>query len=264
MPPRVDAVDYRLATATLGAGPRVVLVHGFTQSASSWARLVTPLAKAHQVVCVDLPGHGGSSKVAVANLSQAATLVGLAGGRATYVGYSLGARTCLTLALASPDLVEALVLVGGTAGIVDPAERAQRRAADEKLAESIEAGGEEGLDDFLGRWLAGPLFAHLRPEQAGLEARRHNTAAGLASSLRTCGAGTQEPTWDRLGSLTMPVVVVAGERDPKFSLLGADLVGAIGANARLHLLPGVGHAVPFEAPDAFTNLLLDVLAETPP
>ena len=118
-----------------------------------------------------------------------------------------------------------------------------------------EAGGRDGLEAFLARWLAGPLFAHLTPEQADLPARRLHTPAGLAASLRTCGAGAEAPRWDRLGELSMPVLVVVGERDERFRRIGEDLVAGIGENADLAVVPGAGHAVPFEAPGAFLALL---------
>lgn len=238
-----------------GRAPRVVLAHGFTQTGRSWDRLAGALSVCREVVCVDLPGHGMSADRSVRDLGEAAALVGETGGPASYVGYSLGGRTCLALALDQPALVERLVLVGATAGIANEEERARRRAADEALAADIEAGGREGLDAFLGRWLAGPLFAHLGAEQADLPARRWNTPTGLAASLRTCGAGAQKPRWDRLGELSMPVLVVVGERDERFRRVGEDLVAGIGRNAELAVVPGAGHAVPFEAPRAFLALL---------
>ena len=156
------------------------------------------------------PGHGGSAAVR-ADLGAAAALLGATAGEATYVGYSMGGRLCLHLALARPDLVERLVLVSTTAGIEDPDDRAARRAADERLATSLE---HDGLDAFLHRWVAQPLFATL--PDPGLEDRRRNDVAGLASSLRLAGTGTQEPLWDRLPALTMPVLVVAGALDATF------------------------------------------------
>ncbi|MDA8295762.1 MAG: alpha/beta fold hydrolase [Actinomycetota bacterium] len=250
-----------LSAITSGDGPTLVLVHGFTQSARSWRRVEPHLPAGYRRVAIDLPGHGGSSEVAVAHLDEAARLVGERGGRATYVGYSLGGRTCLRLALTSPALVQRLVLVGATAGLGDDAERARRRAADEALASELEAGGDAGVEGFLERWLAGPLFAHLSPEQADLPARRDNRAAGLAASLRTCGTGTQPPSWEVLGQLAMPVLVVAGERDERFAALGRAMVEAIGDNARLALIQGAGHAACFEAPERFGALLGEFLAE---
>ncbi|HWD45451.1 MAG TPA: alpha/beta fold hydrolase, partial [Actinomycetota bacterium] len=111
-----------------GGGGRVVLVHGFTQTLASWGAVGGRLARRWEVVRVDLPGHGGSGGIQV-GFEEAAGLVGEAGGRAAYVGYSLGGRLCLRLALDRPDLVPALVLIGASPGIADPGGRAERRAA---------------------------------------------------------------------------------------------------------------------------------------
>lgn len=257
-----------LAAETAGAGRRVVLVHGFTQTGRSWRRVATLLAPAHEVVTVDLPGHGGSGRVRARDLESTAALLGQTCGQAAYVGYSLGGRCCLTLALARPDLVDHLVLVGATAGIEDPAERAARRAADEARAATLDPkDGSPGIGvaEFLASWLAGPLFSHLDHDQADVAARLANDGPGLASSLRTAGTGTQTPSWDRLGELEMPVEVVTGSLDERFGALGERIARAVGANARHHVLPGVGHAAPFEDPEAFAALLSGLLdrAERP-
>ena len=110
----------RLHAERSGAGaPRLVLVHGFTQTGRSWSTIAADLARDHEVVLVDAPGHGGSGAVD-ADLPAGAALLGQAGGRGVYVGYSMGGRLALHLALAEPALVDGLVLLGATAGIDDP------------------------------------------------------------------------------------------------------------------------------------------------
>ena len=154
--------------------------------------------------------------------------------------------------MARPELVERLVLVSTTAGLDDPAERAARRAADDALARSLEA---EGLDAFLDRWMAQPLFAGLPAGAAGVDARRENTAAGLAGALRSLGLGAQAALWERLAELAMPVLVMAGEHDDRYRRLASRLVAAIGPNATLRIVPGAGHACHLERPAAFLNAL---------
>jgi 2-succinyl-6-hydroxy-2,4-cyclohexadiene-1-carboxylate synthase len=247
-----------LAARSSGAGDRVVLVHGFTQTGRSWDRIAADLACDHEVVTVDAPGHGGSGAIH-ADLPTTATLLAATTGQATYVGYSMGGRICLHLALAHPELVTGLVLLGATAGIDDPGERAVRRAGDDALAAEIE---RDGVDTFLDRWLANPMFAGLPDDPAERAERRHNTAAGLAASLRLVGTGTQEPRWDRLGALTMPVLVLAGEHDAKFTELGRRLASSIGDNASFATVPGAGHAAHLEQPEAFVHLVREWLAQT--
>jgi 2-succinyl-6-hydroxy-2,4-cyclohexadiene-1-carboxylate synthase len=230
---------------------RVVLVHGFTQTLRSWGPVAARLAGRRQVIRVDLPGHGGSAGVRV-GFGEAAGLVGAAGGAGVYVGYSLGGRLCLRLALDRPDLVRGLVLVGASPGIADPGARAERRDADEALAEGIE---RDGVAAFLERWLAGPLFASLPAEAAGLDDRLANTPEGLASALRRLGTGVQEPLWERLGSLRPSVLLVAGALDAKFAAIAREMAAAIGPGPRVELVPGAGHAVHLERPDALAALI---------
>lgn len=236
---------------------RLVLVHGFTQTGRSWAPLLPALAGHFDVVTPDLPGHGAKADVH-AGIEEAARLLGEECGRGTYVGYSLGGRVALRLALDRPDLVERLVLVSASAGIEDGDDRAARREADLALAAAVE---EEGIDAFLAEWLAQPLFATLTAERAGLEARRENTAAGLASSLRLAGQGSMEPLWRNLLDLRMPVLVVAGELDEAYCLQAVHLGGWMGEVASLALVPMAGHACHLEQPERFTKLLLAFLGD---
>src|SRR3954447_20225907 len=91
-----------------GRGPRVVLVHGFAQNRNCWGPIATDLARDHEVTRLDVPGHGLSSSL-TAGLWEGADLIAERGGRATYLGYSMGARFALHVALAHPAVVDALV-----------------------------------------------------------------------------------------------------------------------------------------------------------
>jgi 2-succinyl-6-hydroxy-2,4-cyclohexadiene-1-carboxylate synthase len=228
----------------------LVLVHGFTQTRRSWDPLLPALA-GHDVVALDAPGHGTASDVRL-DLVDGGAWLAASGGRAVYAGYSMGGRFCLHAALADPAAVRGLVLISATGGIDDDDERGRRRAADDALADRIEA---IGVPAFLDEWLAQPLFAGLDDDAQGREARLENTAAGLASSLRLAGTGTQAPLWDHLGELQIPVLVIAGALDPKFVALAQRLRDAIPA-AELAIVEGAGHTVHLEQPERFLDVLL--------
>mgnify|MGYP000294796475 CR=1 FL=1 len=240
-----------------GTGDSIVLVHGFTQTRNCWGPIATDLETDHTVVRVDAPGHGMSSEM-MAGLRGGGRLIADQGGEAVYVGYSMGGRYLIHLALGNPELVRGLVLIGATAGIEDPAERAARAEADQATGRRVR---ELGLLEFLKAWVGAPMFAGLPPEHQFLMERMENTVEGLSNSVVQAGTGNQDPTWDHLDRLDMPVLVVAGADDEKYAALGERMVDSIGPNARLELIPGAGHAAHLERMPEFLDVLRSWLAE---
>jgi len=173
---------------------------------------------------------------------------------ATLGGYSLGGRVALRAALDRPGRFGRLVLVGATAGIADPAERARRRDADAALAARMEG---MTMEAFAKKWGALDVFATQPPEVRALAHadRLRNDPRALAAALRALGSGAMEPMWDRLGELALPVTLVAGDRDPKYVDLARRMAERI-AGAEVVVVPGAGHAVHLEDPDAVAALLI--------
>jgi 2-succinyl-6-hydroxy-2,4-cyclohexadiene-1-carboxylate synthase len=243
------------------APQRIILVHGFTQTAASWetfAALLGDRLPNAGVVAVDLPGHGSAGELR-ADLWESADHLVRHGGRATYVGYSMGGRVAPHAVLAHPEFVERLILIGATAGIDDDDERRARRRSDEELATRIET---IGVEAFIDEWLANPLFAGLTPATAQRADRLRNTAAGLASSLRSTGTGRQEPLWERLATVNVPALILAGAADPKFSELGRRLRDTI-PGARFEQIDGAGHSVHLERPEATADAIAGWLPQEP-
>jgi 2-succinyl-6-hydroxy-2,4-cyclohexadiene-1-carboxylate synthase len=241
----------------------VVLLHGFGGTRRAWDGVASLLdSERYRPIALDLPGHGeaagGKAPITFADCVE--HVLGAAPERFALCGYSLGGRIALHVALSAPERLRRLILVSSTAGIQDPAERAARRTADHRLAAELEAGG---LEEFIARWRAQPLFAGEPPEVARLarEDQRRNRAGALADVLRGVGTGEMAPLWERLGELTMPVSVVAGEGDAKFTALGRRMVARL-ADANLVMLPG-GHNLPLENPQGLARAL-DAPADPPP
>ena len=221
----------------------VVLVPGFTQTASSWSAVARVVAESCDVRAVDLQDVG--------DFATTAGAIGDAGGPGIYAGYSMGGRLCLRLALDRPEVVHGLVLVSGTPGIEDPAERAARVASDEGWAELAE---RSGVDTFVEQWLAQPMFATVPRDAPGLADRRSLTSAFLAACLRQLGTGAMEPMWDRLPTRTMPVLLVTGTRDEKFTAIARRMLDLVRTDATHAELDG-GHALLLEQPEPLGELI---------
>ena len=234
---------------TTGTGMPVTFVHGFTQTRGSWTPAVSRLSAAECTV-VDAPGHGESTDGA-RSLWQCADDIASTMPSGVLVGYSMGARMALHTALAHPHRVTGLVLVSGTPGIEDDTERAARRASDNSLADHIES---VGVATFIDEWLSNPMFAGLTEQTSMRQERLANSARGLADSLRHAGTGTQENLWPRLSELTMPVLIVAGVGDTKFTDIARRMHAGV-PHSELRIVPSAGHTVHLEATEAFTELL---------
>ena len=232
-----------------------VLLHGFTQTSRSWNRYIDFIDPQQSIIRVDAPGHGGSSTVA-ADLTTTAQMVVEQCGFGDYIGYSMGARLALHIALLHPKNVRRLVLVSSSPGLQSPNERLTRVQSDEKLAREI---AEIGVATFVEKWLSGPLFAGLTSTPADIQDRLRHSSDGLASSLRLCGTGAQQSLWDRLPELKMPVLLIVGERDQKFLQIGHEMKSRIGMSAELVVIENAGHSLHLEQPGHCQSVIASFL-----
>jgi 2-succinyl-6-hydroxy-2,4-cyclohexadiene-1-carboxylate synthase len=232
------------------------MLHGFTQTGRLWGPFGDTLAKDHTLIAIDLPGHGDSADLrtdlpATAGLVRDAVVAAIGQEPCDLLGYSLGARVALHVATGTDLGIRRLVVIGATGGIEDEAARARRRQADDATAAALEASGD--VDAFIERWVSSPMFARLA-DAAQTDERRRNTAAGLASSLRLAGTGTQEPLWDRIVTLAPPLLALAGTDDTRFSA-HAFRLGRTAPAGVASLIPGGGHAVHLAQPGAVGRLV---------
>ncbi len=202
-------------------------------------------------VCLDAPGHGNNTNGA-RSLSQSADDIVTAMQPGILIGYSMGARMALHVALRHPQMVSQLVLISGTPGLVTQAERSARLQSDNELADHIE---KIGTPAFIDEWLALPIFSGLSDQTNQRNDRIRNTAKGLADSLRFAGTGTQEPQWPNLHQLSMPVLLMVGELDIKFTTIAKDMQLLL-QSSEMKVVPNVGHTVHLEDP-ASTGHILD-------
>jgi 2-succinyl-6-hydroxy-2,4-cyclohexadiene-1-carboxylate synthase len=227
--------------------PMVVLLHGFTHTGASWQPVVAALGESYRALTPDIRGHGAASDLEPVTLEPVIDdLLASSPAYFTLAGYSMGGRLALHAALAAPERVERLILIGASPGIADPAERAARRASDDQLADQIE---RSSIEEFAERWAQTPVLTGL-PEDVGARThadRLRSTPAGLARALRGLGTGALPSLWDRLGELAMPATLVVGERDRKFTEIAQEMSATIGVG-NVVVVPGAGHAAHLEAP----------------
>lgn len=240
--------------------PPLVMLHGFTQTGRCFGPFGHHLARGRDLRTPDLPGHGAAAHLAGLDCPRSAdhlaTTCTRGGQQADWFGYSLGGRLALHVALRHPGSVRRLVLLGTTAGIEEPTERAARARQDRARAQHLE---DVGVQRFLAEWLRMPMFAGLPPWARFAEERATNTVAGLAGSLRHCGTGATEPLWEQLDQLRMPVLVIAGSLDETYVEHARRLGETIGDHAVVEIVPGVHHAAHLEDPETVAALVEDFL-----
>lgn len=247
-----------------GTGTPVLLLHGFTGRGRNWQavssfefRVSSPQSpvSSYRFLTVDLPGHGLTDsptdparyRMEYAAADLATLILDLTAPPIHLVGYSMGGRLALYLALHYPHLFYSLVLESGSPGLATTTERQARRASDEQLAQQLE---QDGLEAFVDYWGNIPLFAsqnRLSEEvrQRLRLQRLQNSSLGLANSLRGMGTGAQPSLWEQLPQLQMPVLLLAGELDSKFVTIARQIAAQL-PQAQLRLIPNAGHTIHLE------------------
>ncbi|MEO1670836.1 MAG: 2-succinyl-6-hydroxy-2,4-cyclohexadiene-1-carboxylate synthase [Cyanobacteria bacterium J06631_2] len=242
--------------------PVILLLHGFMGDCHDFERAIASLSE-FCCLAVDLPGHGQTeteqgSDYQMPLVAEALIdlLVELQIERCILVGYSMGGRIALYLAVYFPQYFYGAVLESASPGLATEPERDRRRLKDEQLAKQLESAD---LANFVQQWYANPLFksfvVHPDADQA-ISRRLNNNPRKLAISLRNIGLGTQPSLWNSLSKIQIPLLLIVGELDRKF----VEINQAIANNchlAELKIVSGSGHNVHFEQPAKFSQLLID-------
>lgn len=269
-------VGYRLA----GSGPAVVLVHGLTGSSTTWREVMPRLAEHYTVIAPDLLGHGESAKPR-GDYSLGAfasglrdVLVALGIERATFVGHSLGGGVAMQLAYQFPERCERLVLVssGGLGREVSPALRAVSLPGSELVLPLIFSSyvrtALERVGSALNRgtgFTMGVHAAEIWRSYAGL-----TEVAGRTAFIHTVRSvidplGQRVSARDRLYlAQEIPTLIVWGDRDHIIPVEHAHISHDLIPGSQIAIVPGAGHFLPFEAPEAFLDALVPFLRDTPP
>jgi pimeloyl-ACP methyl ester carboxylesterase len=251
----------RLHVEEQGDGAPLLLVEGLGQSMWAWREQVPVLAERFRTIAFDTRGTGRSpvpdEPYWIPDLADDAAAV-LDGRAAHVVALSMGGYVSLTLALARPELVRSLVLVGTGAG------GPERVPRPDHVREAFAAAQGLPLEEY-GRATMPYTFAAGWPERNPerfeeiLRARLehptpHRTIdAHMAACYRYYDEGCPV---ERIG---VPTLVVHGDEDLIVPVDNGRMLAARLPNARYVELPGRGHNVPLEDPGTFNRLVLDFL-----
>jgi pimeloyl-ACP methyl ester carboxylesterase len=244
----------------IGSGSPLLLLHGAMVDRAYWRDRLPALAVAHDVIIPDLPGHGAApaldgptSVVAMAH-AVLATLDALAIPAVTVLGHSLGGMIAQELALIAPDRVKALILADTWSRprgyLLEPVPFRTaylhlwlRTFPVELIIELMAVG-------------VGIRTPEIVPYARGTMARYTNERE---SFLHIWDAATDWDSDARLGGIACPTLIVASDSYPFTSIQSQRLAAGI-PDARLTVLPGTGHWLSWDNPDAFDAAVLNFLA----
>ncbi len=238
----------------------IIFLHGFTGRAEDWSFIASSLPGNYYPIAIDLPGHG-KTKVSSYSVDAYIACIELVFAhfnisKAVVVGYSMGGRTALAYTIKNPNKVISLVLEGATAGIEDEAEKKERAKSDSELADLIL---KNGLDWFVSYWLSMPFFKTLKrlgeTEYAKLvEQKKKNSANGLANSLKEFSTGKMPSLWNKLHTINIPTLLIAGSFDTKFVEANKTMNQLI-PNSQREIVDDCGHNTHLENPQNFITLV---------
>ena len=257
----------------------MVLLHGFMQTGATWEGIAPRLAQDHCLYALDLVGHGQTTipadpqaysipaqsdaiaalieQVVAPQAADAAAQLGRTPSKRAHVlGYSMGGRIALDVALRHGDVVLSLILESAGIGPADEAQRAEYAQRAEDWAWRLR---EESIEDFVNYWEELPLFATQQrlgdDVKAAVRAERlANDTEALALTVENAGQQTMalaDETMAALGLCWTPVFYVAGTRDEKYLEIAERFVKE-GMDAKPVM---GGHNLHLEVPEMFCDAL---------
>ena len=247
----------------VAGAPPLVLFHGGSGSWTHWVKNIVPLLEAGRtVLAADLPGFGdsdlpdgGADADAMAPVLADGLRELLQGERCDLVGFSFGGMTSALMLADAPELARRLVLVGAPAMGVVPGRQFELRAW-----RHLKSAAEQAA---IHRHNLGVLMLHDHDLIDGLALEVHMTNVPRDRAPRRRLAHT-DILARTLPRVRCPVHAIYGEHDAIYQHYIHQLEDAFAAAAPdfrgMQLIPGAGHWVQFEAPQAFDAALLRALA----
>jgi len=238
--------------------PTLVFLHHFGGSARSWDAVSARLGGAFQTVALDLPGFGdatgapGPYTVAAMADDVEARLYAISCTSFILVGHSMGGKVALAFAVRQPVGLQSLVLLAPSPPTPEP------------IAEDERAALIAGWADYS---TASRILASATALPLSNDARRRATGdimrTGKAAWTAWLTSGSREDISAQLGSVEVPATLLSGTCDTVLptALIAREVAGRL-SHARIVILPGAGHLLPLEAPEAVAQMIMRVTADT--
>ncbi|WHX99698.1 2-succinyl-6-hydroxy-2,4-cyclohexadiene-1-carboxylate synthase [Neobacillus sp. DY30] len=265
---KINGLNYYVELC--GEGFPLLILHGFTGDSTTWTPFVPIWGKHSKLIIPDIIGHGQTESPNDLNRyeieSAAKDLIMILDhleiDQIDLLGYSMGGRLALTLAIVYPDRVRKLILESASPGLNSSEERMLRRMKDEELANFI---NDRGIVSFVDYWEAIPLFSTMCSLPASVkksirEQRLSNNAIGLANSLLGMGTGSQPSWWRKLDSIRCEVLLLTGDKDGKFCTIAERMAENI-ESASWIVINDSGHAIHVEQTEKFGTIVSDFLSK---
>ena len=252
--------DYHYQTDGDKSNPALLFLHGFMGSSADWEGLVPFFSSERYCISIDLPGHGKTKVKSEEDFRMescagdiVAVLDSLSVDRADLVGYSMGGRLALYLAVNYPQKFGKIVIESASPGLKTETERLPRIDKDQELGEKIKT---TPMTQFLEDWYGQPLFSTMDKSnpafQQLINRRLDNDPNGLALSLKMMGIGAQPSLWSDLNKITVRLLLIVGEYDSKFRDIASEMIGLCPAASAV-VVSGAGHNVHFENTKEYLN-----------
>lgn len=224
----------------------LILLHGFLGSHQDFLDIIPSLSHQYHVVCLDIESIEDDLYQCVSSYQDPIV-----------VGYSMGGRLALNLAIHHPDCLDQLILISASPGIDSIPERELRLTRDNQWAEMLRT---VPFSQFLDRWYDQPIFDSFRESPVfahALSVRRVSDPERLALLFLAVSPGHIPSMWGALSQLKCPLTYVYGELDIAYGVI-SDRIRNECPHATIYSIPQSGHVVHLEAPTELVALLLDL------
>jgi 2-succinyl-6-hydroxy-2,4-cyclohexadiene-1-carboxylate synthase len=230
--------------------PSLLLLHGFMGSSSDFRHAIFTFSKYFHCICVDLPGHGQTLIDDHDFVSTAEQILAIAPDNCYLLGYSLGGRLAMYLALHYPDRWQKVILESASFGLSTAEMRQERQRQDHAIARKLR---QPDLDfaAFIQSWYQQAVFTGINKHPDFPEliiSRSNNNPLSLARSLETMGLGQQPYLGELLKTNKIPLLILVGQQDIKFVEIGQQIANLC-PQAELRIIPNCSHNIHFQQLD---------------